>query len=351
MLYLVADAHIVRRVWKHRTILEGDAYRAWDRMVDMIIADKAENKTLLLAGDILDFRMIDGWTLEVLDAGIEKLFDAGVGVIFTQGNHDLNPRPHLKVLGGSHAHKTIKKTLDGRTVYGLDYMPRDLLHEELAKVPDCDILMMHAAGEHLLGFEGAFEYQLEQLPTNVKYVLVGDIHVTDITETTAGVKVISPGSLHPLSIAEGGAHGFYKMYENGELEFVQVPGREIHRFNVKTDKDVEKADKVLKELPELIQEDRPIVELCYDPNFTAWAVGTSRALSDMAVFFMDEKLTMPDNIVLDGDRPVYEQMTLKNALSMVLKPEEDPELFGFTENLLGSKDPDNYVEEWLGDIG
>ena len=77
MLYLSADLHLTKYVWKQRKTLKGDSYRAFMRMAQQIIADPVdEPKTVILAGDVVDTRTLDGCTLAALDAGIVLLLEA-----------------------------------------------------------------------------------------------------------------------------------------------------------------------------------------------------------------------------------------------------------------------------------
>ena len=351
MLYYAADAHLTKRVWKHRAALEGDAARAWQLMVAAIIADDAEDKVLILAGDTMDFRMIDGTVLQELDEGISDLFAAKVGVLFTQGNHDKQAVNHLEALGCIPL-DGISMEVQGMTVYGLDYLPRESLVPALHAAPECDLLVMHAAGQHLLGFKGAYDYTLEALvDCKAKDVLVGDIHITDVTTRACGMRVISPGSLHPLNITEGDSHGFYKMDPTTKkLEFVKIRTREIHRMHAWTEEEF--TDEVLpflRELPTIEPEYRPIVELAYTPDIAGLVIGTVRTFADFAVFFLDEQIRLEDGVDM-GARPVYKQAGMLEALNDLPRVPGEENAMELLRGALGSVDPDNYIEEYAKEV-
>lgn len=344
MLYLTADLHLVPRVWKHRAVLAGDAFRAWYLMVDAIIEDGAEEKTLILAGDTLDFRMIEGATTKALEEGIGRLFEAGIGVAFVDGNHDGQAVNHLEALG---CIPLGGKSMDiqGLKVFGLDYLPREDLLKAFETVPDCDLLVMHGAGQHLLGFEGAYDYTLDELPEQAANILVGDIHTTDVTTTAVKTRVISPGSLHPCNITEGGEHGFFKMDpKTQDLEFVTVRTRQIHRLSAWDEEEFETGVKAfLSDLPEVEPEYRPIVEVTYNVALSGLVLGTSKAFEDKAVFFHDERIELDD--VVMSERPVYKQTGMLDALESLPKRKGEEDAMAMLRGLLSTPDPEAYLND------
>ena len=345
MLYLSADLHLTKYVWKQRKTLKGDSYRAFMRMAQQIIADPVdEPKTVILAGDVVDTRTLDGCTLAALDAGIVLLLEAGVGVLFTQGNHDINATPHLNTLGAVHLNNKLHTCRDGHVVYGLDYRPREELHQALQTVPECDMLVMHGAMEHLLGFEGAYDLTLQDLPTAARSTLVGDVHITSKKEWNGGF-VYSPGALHPCNISEGNEHGYYRKPYGAEAEFVTIPTRQIHRVVIQTANDLEQVHALVDAFPSVPEDLIPIVEIAYITDMEADAKALRRKLANIAVVITCVLREAVDEST--SRDAVYNQVTMLEALDMTVCSKAEPEVYDLLSQLVA---PEASVDTILQDF-
>ena len=128
---------------------------------------------------------------------------------------------------------TLARGKERYAVYCLNWSPRALLPERLAAVPECDMLMMHNAFRHLLGFEGAWDLEMDMLPETAKCVLVGDIHKYDLRLSPYGQPVLSPGSPYPVKVDEQTMAHCYHVMETSDMskETFPIPQRVVTAQN------------------------------------------------------------------------------------------------------------------------
>jgi hypothetical protein len=282
MLYFAADLHLIRYIWREKRELDGDGYAALQEMVRKILADNTSKKALVLAGDIFEQNRLDGTTLEVFTEALDRLTDGGVQVLFIQGNHDRNASPHALVQGAEWLAEKLC-IVDGHKLYGMDWCPREELHEKLAKVPACDILVLHAQFEHLINYGGAADISLDDIPAQVKSVVVGDIHIPDLTEFRGTGWCLSPGPLHACNIAQGGPKYFWKLPAGAaKPEPVELTSRAIHRISLAADSPTEP---ILQSVVGAVGALRPIVEVSYDNRLQLEVEQLMVKYREQAVFF------------------------------------------------------------------
>jgi DNA repair exonuclease SbcCD nuclease subunit len=211
MICLIADAHLGKCLRDADAEFQTDSFLAFERAIDHVVASGA--KALVLAGDTTDKNHASGAAIDVLRAGMDRLREAGIQAYFVEGNHDRQVKWHkrsvpiLEALGAEHLDGRLVE-VDGIRLYGLDYRPSTSLPEALAAVPPCDILVMHQAFRHLLGFEGASDLSDEDIPTHVANVFVGDVHKRDMSLLPNGGVIVSPGPLHPCDQGQCDDAGF-----------------------------------------------------------------------------------------------------------------------------------------------
>jgi len=101
--------------------------------------------------------------------------------------------------------------------------------------------VLHQAFQHLLGFVGAYDMDIEDLPAGPLYA-VGDVHVTDIRKLPDNGLFVSPGSTVPRNIAEtnkGRGHGYVRVdaFDDGSLNtasavFQEASDLRLSRFEI-----------------------------------------------------------------------------------------------------------------------
>ena len=357
MLFLAADTHLTTRVWKGSWRLEGDSFRVFDRFITSVLEHPAESKAVILAGDVFDERKTDGCALDCFKTGIRRLKDAGIQTYHILGNHDRGSVGIAEVQESLPLHHQVRE-IDGFTVVGIDWHSKTELHKILEEIPACDLLVMHQRIEHLTGYAQASDLSLEDIPKHCKNVLIGDIHTVMAVQTDTGY-CMSPGSLHPLKIDEGGPHGYYTLEKDSEPVFVPVLSREIIRETITSEEELE----ALRQRLDALQPKRgaeAIVEIVHDLNMRA-RVGevVSKLLQDGRVKEIFTKPQPLDLLVQQRELSAEEvekmkldwDLSLKHALPACVDKKEEPEVFEFLEGLLDlPREADNnniraYIQE------
>jgi DNA repair exonuclease SbcCD nuclease subunit len=231
-LYNQADIHLDTWPWTKRPEFKGDAYAALEASQEVIINDPAvpnDKKIVLWGGDITEKAYIDDATNACLANVMRKYREAGIFVAYINGNHDKSKEAyegasgHPGIHGAFHLDTGSVHEIGGLLVVGLDWRPRTKLKEDIANVPPCDILVLHCAFKHLLGFDGSYDLEMDDIPAHVKNVLVGDVHVPDIRINQKGTVFVSPGPVHACAIDQAGPHGTMRMLTDGKNTWEFVP--------------------------------------------------------------------------------------------------------------------------------
>ena len=353
-IFLGADWHIDRRIWKSRRDMDGDTYQALDRMRQAVLSHPAEHKAVILAGDIFNTRKVDGLSLMHVTKFIEDLLDADITTFFIQGNHDLDSLSALEVQGAIPLHKQLVEIGDKR-VYGLDWMPREELKRTIQEeVPECDLLVLHCMFTHLVTFTNAADLELEDIPGHVGNVLVGDVHVRDIGMLPNGGFCCSPGPLHPCNIEQHGPHGMYVWGADrlGGGDRLVINTRPITRFKVP--ESVEDAEEYLSSIRDsllaqsLIPTEEglePIIEIKTPTAHTARVEALEQEFKGRFRFFIKRNNTgkILSNQELADAREGMGQMTLLGGLSAFVSIEEEPEVYTLLDELLSTPDSGDVI--------
>jgi len=346
MIYFSADWHLVDRMWTGEPRLDGDSYRMLNRLVDSIIADDVgdQGKALVIAGYITDSRAIEGRALYELESAVRRLFEAGVGVMFIQGNHDRSAVHHLSVCGGVQMENGVGYEIDGWNLVGLNYMPRTKLQETVLALGTTDILVVHCAFQHLLGFEGAYDLSVAELPLAVRNVVVGDVHKKDLLSPKDRTGwVLSPGALQACDIGQGDDHGYWKLAPKASGAwpvYVRLPHRSIKRFLFTEEDSLEELQAQLLELATAADpEELPLVEIKYVPERATEVVPLlAMYRSRLILRDSEQRITSKDRAEVQPGR-LYNRITLRNALDLRMNPEDDSPVYQLLAAVLET--PDN----------
>jgi len=220
-IVLSADLHLGRTStklppeWLHK----GRSISAWSRLVDAVIAAKAD--ALLLCGDVVDSKNQLWETLGPLKDGIVRLHEAGISCISVSGNHDANTLPDLAtqfpeetftLLGRNGAWE--RKTLfrDHQAIMHVDgwSFPSAKVTEDPTESYSLQasdglpvLAMVHGdLGTEVSPYAPLNLNRLQSLP--VSAWLLGHIHKPQLY--LGNPWVLMPGSPHPLDPGEPGSH-------------------------------------------------------------------------------------------------------------------------------------------------
>jgi DNA repair exonuclease SbcCD nuclease subunit len=349
-LYCLADLHLAGFPWSRREEFYGDAFRALESAEQVIINDEpgCNHKAVVLSGDITDQKAIEDDTAYALNKFVTSLRAAGIQVYYVNGNHDMSKRGqlgHVGVFGGIHIHEKTTQIHDFN-VYGLDWLPRTVLKQKLTTVPECDILFLHCAFEHLLSFQGAFDLSKDDVPEHIPNVFVGDVHVTNITQNCHGTDIVSPGPLHPCSIAQHGPHGMMRI-KSDEMEWyfleidtrhvldIKIEGSDIPAADIANNIKTAAATKKLK----------PHCVIRYSSDESDLADQVMSLVKD--VVHIHDKKSNTGHMMTPQQRA--EMLSSKEETSLEKEVEafeaEDPATAAFVKDLLLSTDPEKLLAE------
>ena len=211
---IASDLHLKKRTWSNRPI-EGDAYFAWEQIVDTAIREAVE--VVILAGDILDKQINGSGPIVKLQEGIEKLGAAGIKTLFIQGQHEYQEMPWASLSKHAiHLHRNEATSLDpfievaGYTIAGIDFQAKERLQDELSYVaetlkspPEKTILVTHQVWEEWMGERALPQGKLADVNNwlpGLGLLITGDLHESRLEDEP--LRVLSPGSTCMQSISE-----------------------------------------------------------------------------------------------------------------------------------------------------
>lgn len=202
-----ADLHLQPNAWAKQPGLAGDAYFAWQQIVQYCVKHKLP---LILGGDVFDRDRPDPVSVSTMFEGIDRLKAADCKCYFIQGQHEMSKsipwlacHPWCRHLDKNHTR------INGADVVGLDWRPQASAAAALAELAEGDIdevLVMHQAWDVLMRVN--HECTISQVPPSVQLLLTGDFHVTAVHSLRRGddgeqlLHVASPGSTCMQSIDE-----------------------------------------------------------------------------------------------------------------------------------------------------
>jgi len=221
-LALTADLHLSPWIWQRVKGSHGIPGRAFKALMEDIRGAGVD--ATLVAGDVLDASRPDSGSVAMLEK---------TGNMYAvMGNHDYSLPPWHELAGVKSLYPDKPTNIGGVSVCGVD-ASRDasILEGEIARVPPCDILVLHTAFRHLLGFDGAWQLDLADMepPYPAPIILVGDIHTRNITRVPGKPVVASPGSLYPRDIEavpypDDANEAFgWLLWEDGKFEERHLP--------------------------------------------------------------------------------------------------------------------------------
>ncbi len=209
--YFVAlgDIHLNPRIWTNRPDVQGDALLGLQNVVDV---GCRLGVPIVLVGDLYDHaEQRDPELMRSCQVELDRAHDKGLQVYAIQGNHDKRAVPwyllhrHVQHIGDGEA---LCFKVDGPLVVGFDYDLHDRIRDKLLALstasPMPKILFLHQAVKQALGFEGAWNCDLEWVPEGIPLTVMGDIHKEWSQRIRPGQEALYTGSGCARSVAEFG---------------------------------------------------------------------------------------------------------------------------------------------------
>jgi DNA repair exonuclease SbcCD nuclease subunit len=319
-------------------LLNDDAFAALDQIENLAIMRGVSE--VILGGDVYDSVNPSGEAINRVASFVARLKSVGILTYYIEGNHDrINKNPFLsdkhyeehRLLSSIGAIPLGTRELGGLVYHGIDYCPVQKLHEQLNEIPECDVLCLHAGFQHLLGFENAYDIRMDDIPVEVrKLVLVGHVHTMDKRLTPNGVMVASSGSTWPWRLTEvDKLHGVFIVHENAGLDYHALACRQY--FDITEEKDIVEAQEEQHVLPPVLFYD-PRVLSNIDPNK-----------------YEGVKLIARGSTEVEQVEEIKEDVAsnLQEAVEVGVPKKEYPTENAFLRGLLDSSDPEGFIDSDL----
>ena len=342
MIIFAADLHLTPRIWTNRWSIKGDAYHALRSLSKYIDDNFTELEAVVLGGDTTDVNTPDVQSLHELSIFVKHAAEKGVPVYFINGQHDRGTDGlSLLSLFGAVDISDELVTIGDISFYGMSYRSGQELKKDLASCPECDYLVLHTAFKHLLGFEGAWQVEADDIPEYIPNVLVGDIHVHDVSQF-GNTKIYSPGSGYACNAGEiDKGHGFFLLNKEGVQDWKPYDTRQFHKLTMTSENrddimgqimEIDKGASKVKLAPVVFVKKASDLEISFDK------------IKDAIIIVLDEALSLVDTSELELEE--IKDTEMASFLSLFIS-EEDTDTYAFAEGLLEAQDPRDYTAEWL----
>lgn len=380
LFLFTADCHIKGRTWTNSTLLQKDAYNAFEKFISDAnqIGPMDGFRDLVIGGDLFDNNRPSSQDLYVLSTQITHI----PRTFYIRGNHDSVEPAYIESVKDRHESPAYGQVIELYSdlmkdddklaltafyrlsnkafIAGISWMPSDtrfvnVLRGVVAqwrrrkKEGQILYLVLHCCFKHLLAFEGAYQLDLDMIKeicgNDQINILVGHIHTRDITVyNAAGAYIHSPGSLYPLSSDKMGDPCFGSLIDADTGKIIDVPTnvRKYVTVNIRdtgdniieylNGKDLKPAD--WRELPTFVD---LVVPEDYDKPIAL-------PETEDYIFKIDRQLTSKQ-ITPTATGQVY---TINDAVREELQNEANRDMvIEMAEELLASDDPVGTLEEWL----
>lgn len=348
MIFATADWHLLKPLRDNVKALADDSQDMLRQLVDGVLAYPAagETKHLVLAGDICDKSRIDGRTADALRAAMDRLNKEGVRIYYIEGNHDVQsdfisrPVPLLESVARC-AVKLVPQEpvmIDDLTVCGISWAPGDRMAEALKTVPrSCTMLVMHAPFEHLLGFEGAYEFSESDIPDHVWHVVCGDIHTPKLSQF-GELTFLSPGCLNPCNVTETGPYGFWVRPAGGAWTMTRLNARQIMTVKAEDLTDEPTFTARVREVKAAAKAGKtPVVVIKgVQPDLAVLVRFQAELRNDAILLDQATTVAMAEVTLGQPEDVKFDRLTMREALPLVLDKAKEPEVFELLDTLLST---------------
>ena len=359
MILYFGDTHLKPALSAKKQVLVGDSFYALYQIAE--IALKFNVNAVIIGGDVYDNNTPGGISSNMFNAFCRKLHNKGIALYSLQGNHDKTLpntclpeliRPPHQLFAASGLVKplhSVMAEIDGLTVYGLDYCSVARAQEALASIPECDVLVLHHAFQHLLGFEGSYHFTLDDVPDYVKYaVMVGHVHTVDQRQLPNGAWFCSSGSTYATKSDEiAKQHGVYLMEKGKKPDYLELKCRDY--LFLTDDKYAEDVQLLFNELRRLNIEAAETKPVLPPGVFVRGADRADPQEYPHIVLLEAGALDVVEDVQAVEVRDMV--LSLVEALPQMVDREEQPEYYSFLHGLLETGDPKKYIDDYIRESG
>ncbi len=238
-MVVLGDIHLADLIWHRHRQITGDARIAFTSFIDIAIQLSVP---AVIAGDLFDVSDPPSSLVQFFRSEMERAHQAGIPVYAIQGNHDKRAVPWYVACSPYPIHFGDGKpiAINGINVVGFDYTGRDEIQAQLAQLvvnmvqyeehqmPEEKprILFLHQAVKQALKFEGAYNCDLDWVPSDIPLTILGDIHKTMRMPMEHG-EAWYTGASHARNIDEAGTKFCLGITKDLKVEPIEIDHRRI----------------------------------------------------------------------------------------------------------------------------
>lgn len=250
-----ADNHLRPVTWQDYPSLHGDAYVAFNEIVDMCCQF---NCPLFLLGDTFDSTHPPSDAVRTYYDAIDRLGVAGLNAYYIKGNHDDAEPAWQAIHSAAVCIDQDVVDIQGMKIAGLDFRQSSQLKDALhaMDLQWVDVLVTHQSWREMLGVghpDGEFATDFPTKRNHNLIVITGDLHKHGeyVVHTSDGVplRVFSPGSTAMQKINEEPVKYVYGLFQDPwRLDRIQLQTRPYYQFECHSPADL---DRVVEELQQI----------------------------------------------------------------------------------------------------
>lgn len=335
----VADTHLHPYAWASMPEIHGDAYRAFDQVVDYCV-QTPDVHALIMGGDVFDTSP-PADAVQCFLSNLDRLKRGKVLVYAIQGQHGRSDTPWTAIDPYVvHLQGQPITTLEGVCFTGFDQTtPTNIKHQLENLDPNINMLVLHQLCRGTvpdIGGQQTWDLDPAWVPPSVKLVLMGDYHDCWQHETDSALFVYN-GSTAVQAIDEPADKSFLSVEVIGPGHFrlarVPIRGRSYWRAVIQVPETLESAITQVQQAPP-----GSVVHIKYNTDLPD--VETALRAANDGVHFMFRPLPKQlVNVEAQIDTSKLKEISLEGCLGMALDREKEKEAHDLTLLLLKSEDP------------
>jgi len=364
---IFADSHITSGR------LEYDSYYGFEQVCQMAVDLKCT--WLIGLGDLFDKRINSPAPIAFAKRMLDWVAKNGVNFGYIQGQHEGDDTPWMSLgTNAKHLHKQTIRFSGKLLAYGLDFLPRGQLQEELDNVPpEANILFTHQSWADWMGDITLPQGEFADITADpLKHLISGDFHETVCDEEANGKDggeffAWSPGSTYLTAVNHPKDKFCFLLKSGGGIVSKPLKSRIYAEWNIDTEEALECHLKELEDnlgkmeahakeldLPEAIS--RPMIRIVHSHKVSDIVRRLGRIIDDRAILRWKEKPRPKEQSELAAKARRMQEggtkaITLRKALPECVDATKQKKVFELAQRMLDAGDTKEEIEQaaraWL----
>lgn len=324
LFVFTADNHLRPFTWAKHPDLWGDAYFAWQFIVDFCLT---HGLRLWQLGDLYDKTRPDSYSVSIYLYHVARLQAAGLPFWYLEGNHDIADPPWASL--SPWARPISVMSLEGVDIAGFSYAPsREILADRLSKLPDADVVMTHQSWEEVQRV-GHTDGSFSMFPRGT-VLLTGDYHVcgqyTGLAANGETVTAYSPGSTVMQALNEAPDKYFGVLNDDLSVTWVQIPTRPYAAYEAVVEVELDSILRSIRTTPPLADQRlpeplrKPILHVKYNDAIPEAARRLEEAAGDAYHLFLVPQYHVLTQVIDVEATPAGSFDDLKSSVGLCTPP-------------------------------